>query len=97
VSYGRLWRSVRVGAAGLQALGLSRDDRVAIYLDKRIETVEAIFATSAAAGVFVPVNHVLNRRWGHILRDCGPRVLITSPERLPLLLAELTSCRVSSK
>ena len=41
-------------AAGLTRLGLEREQRVAIFLDKRIETVAAIFATSAAGGAFVP-------------------------------------------
>jgi acyl-CoA synthetase (AMP-forming)/AMP-acid ligase II len=49
-SYGRLWGTVRAGAVGLRSLGLLQNDRLAIYLDKRIETVEAIFAISAAAG-----------------------------------------------
>ena len=39
--------------------GLGRGDRVAVYLDKRVETVAAIFGASAAGGVFVPVNPLL--------------------------------------
>ena len=93
VSYAELWRTTSLAARGLQALGLARDDRVGIYLDKRIETVAAIFGTSAAKGVFVPINHILKApQVGYILRDCDVRVLVTSQDRLNLLREELNSC-----
>ena len=59
VSYAELWRDITAVAGGLRGLGLARGERVAVYLDKRIETVAAIFGTSAAGGVFVPVNPLL--------------------------------------
>jgi acyl-CoA ligase (AMP-forming) (exosortase A-associated) len=93
VSYAELSNLTRDFAAGLTELGLARDDRVGIYLEKRIETVAAIFSTSAAAGVFVPVNHILKPpQVGYILSDCDVRVLITSPDRLLLLRDELKAC-----
>ena len=70
-------------AAALSGLGLRRGDRVAVYLDKRIETVTALFGASAGGGVFVPVNPLLRpKQVGYIMRDCDVRVLVTSPERL---------------
>src|SRR5690349_20594891 len=79
VTYGELWSRTHAFAGGLAGLGLERDDRVGIYLDKRIETVEAIFGTSVAGGVFVPVNHILKApQVGYILADCDVRVLVTS-------------------
>jgi acyl-CoA ligase (AMP-forming) (exosortase A-associated) len=94
VSYAELWWTTRRVAGGLQALGLARDDRVGIYLDKRIETVAAIFGTSAAKGVFVPINPILKApQFGYILRDCDVRVLVTSQDRLDLLREELNSCK----
>jgi acyl-CoA ligase (AMP-forming) (exosortase A-associated) len=90
LSYAELWRGVRSVAAGLRHLGLTRSERVAVYLDKRIETVTAIFATSAAGGVFVPVNPVLRaRQVAYILADCDVRVLVTTAERLEALRDEL--------
>lgn len=86
-TYSELWRDVRAAGAGL---GVARGERVAVYLDKRIETVTAIFATSAAGGVFVPVNPVLRaRQVAYILADCDVRVLVTTPERLEALREEL--------
>ena len=72
---------------------MAREQRVAVFLDKRIETVAAIFGTSAAGAAFVPVNPLLRpAQVGHILRDCDVRVLVTSPERLALMRDELASC-----
>jgi acyl-CoA ligase (AMP-forming) (exosortase A-associated) len=94
LSYGELWREVGRFAAGLTGLGLRRSDRVAVYLDKRIETVVAMFGTSAAGGVFVPVNPLLRpRQVGHIVGDCAVRFLVTSPERLDALRTELAECK----
>ena len=94
VSFARLWRDVQAAGAGLRRLGLRRDDRVAVYLDKRIETVTAIFATSAAGGAFVPVNPVLRaRQVAYILADCDVRILVTTAERLAALRDQLESVK----
>ena len=85
--------AVRRFASGLIALGLQRGERVAIYLEKRFETVIASFGAPAAGGVFVPLNPLLKaEQIGYILRDCNVRVLLTSPERLELLLETLPAC-----
>jgi len=90
LTYGELWQHVQAVGAGLQRLGLSRGDRVGVFLDKRIETVTGIFGTSAAGGVFVPINPLLRSRQVHyILGDCDVRVLITSKERYELLREDL--------
>ncbi len=94
VSYAQLWQEVERFAAALRELGLRRGDRVAVYLDKRIETVTALFGASAAGGVFVPVNPLLRPgQVGYIMRDCDVRVLVTSPDRLTLLREELEQCK----
>jgi acyl-CoA ligase (AMP-forming) (exosortase A-associated) len=92
-TYADVWAKVRGVANGLRGLGLQRDDRVAVFLDKRVETVAAIFGTSAAGGVFVPVNPVLRpSQVAYILADCSVRVLITSSERLAVMKKELKDC-----
>ncbi|MGP4056536.1 acyl-CoA ligase (AMP-forming), exosortase A system-associated [Mycobacterium sp. 4D054] len=93
VSYGQLWARVQGAAAGMAALGLQREQRVAIYLEKRMETVAAVFGTSAAGGVFVPVNPALRMaQVRHIIDDCDVTVLVTSPERWAMLRHELDHC-----
>jgi acyl-CoA ligase (AMP-forming) (exosortase A-associated) len=82
VDYGSLADRVRRVGAGLRALGSARGDRVAVFLDKRMETVETIFAASHAGLVFVPVNPVLkSNQVAHVLGDCDVRILVTNRAR----------------
>jgi len=90
LTYAELEDAVGRFAAGLVALGLPRGARVGIWLDKRIETVVASFGAPAAGMVFVPMNPLLKpEQVAYIAADCGVSVLVTSPERLPLLTAAL--------
>jgi acyl-CoA synthetase (AMP-forming)/AMP-acid ligase II len=93
VSYGALHATCQAFARSLLALKLTRGERVAVYLDKRIETVVGMFGAAAAGLVFVPVNPLLKgEQVGHILRDCNVRVLVTSDDRLALLKPTLEAC-----
>ena len=93
LGYGELQDSISRFASGLIGLGLQRGERVAIYLEKRFETVIASFGAPAAGGVFVPLNPLLkSEQVAYILRDCNVRVLVTSPERLALLAPVLAAC-----
>ena len=93
LSYAALAVDVQQFSAGLMSLGLERGERVAIYLEKRFETVIASFGAPAAGLVFVPVNPLLKAvQVAYILRDCNVRVLVTSPERLDLMAEVLAEC-----
>ncbi|HEX2013259.1 MAG TPA: acyl-CoA ligase (AMP-forming), exosortase A system-associated [Roseateles sp.] len=93
LDYQALANGVQGFAAGCLALGLARGERVAIYLEKRFETVIASFGAPAAGGVFVPLNPLLKpEQVGFILRDCDVRVLITSPDRYAALPEVLAAC-----
>lgn len=93
LNYGRLADDVERFAVGLMALELPRAGRVAVFLEKRPETVIACFGAAAAGGVFVPVNPVLKpQQVAYIMHDCGVRVLVTSPERLESLGGVLSGC-----
>ena len=93
LSYGELDAAIGGCAAGLLALRLARGDRVAIYLEKRFETVIASFGAPAAGGVFVPLNPLLKpEQVAYIAHDCDVRVLVTSPDRLALLAPVLADC-----
>ena len=93
LSYADLSTSVSQFASGLMGLGLDRGERVAIYLEKRFETVVASFGAPAAGAVFVPVNPLLKpEQVAFILRDCNVRVLVTSPDRLAVMKDVLAEC-----
>ncbi len=92
-TYAALDLAIAGFASGLMALGLQRGERVAIYLEKRLETVVASFGAAAAGLVFVPLNPLLKpEQVVFIMRDCGVRVLVTSPDRLTLLAPTLAGC-----
>ncbi|QJD99895.1 acyl-CoA ligase (AMP-forming), exosortase A system-associated [Massilia forsythiae] len=91
--YAALADLVRRAAQALLGAGLGRGERVAVYLEKRVENVAALFGASLAGGVFVPVNPLLKpEQVAHILADCDVRVLVTSPERLKQLAPQLAHC-----
>src|SRR5580765_4956947 len=93
LDYGALASLVVDFAAGLLKLKLDRSERVAVYLEKRPETVATMFGAAAAGGVFVPINPLLKPdQVAYILRDCNVRILVTSVERLKLLAGILRDC-----
>ena len=93
LSYAQLQTAVSAFASGIVGLGLQRGERVAIYLEKRFETVIASFGAPAAGAVFVPLNPLLKaEQVAYILRDCNVRLLVTSPERHALLREALADC-----
>ena len=93
LDYQALSEQVLAFAAGLLRQGLGRAERVAVYLEKRPETVIALFGAAAAGGVFVPVNPLLKPdQVAYILKDCNVRILVTSAERLTFLGPVLSEC-----
>lgn len=82
LTYQQLHQQASQMAAQLGTLGLMRNERVAIYLPKQIESVVAYFATSIADGIFVPVNPLLKGpQVKYIIDDCEVSFLITSLSR----------------
>ncbi len=93
LTYSGLWEQVAHLGAVLASLGLDRGDRVAVFLDKRPDTLAAMFGTSVADGVFVPVNPVLKAaQVSYILADCGVRVLVTSRQRWEAVREDVKAC-----
>lgn len=93
VTYATLWQQTEHCAHSLTRLGLSPGERVAVYLEKRLETVVACFGAAQAGAIFVPVNPVLRaEQVGHILQDCAVAILITSAARLASIGPMLAGC-----
>lgn len=94
-SYAQLSADVQAIARALLGCGLSRFGRIAVFLDKRIETVAAFLGASAAGGIFVPCNPVLKPpQIAHILTDSGAEVLISSKARIEALGETLSQADV---
>jgi len=90
LDYTALADQMRRAAQALLDAGLQSGERVAVYLEKRVENVAAMFGASLAGAVFVPVNPLLKPdQVAHILADCNVRVLVTSGERLGQLAPQL--------
>ena len=93
ISYAELASAQHNFANGVIGLGLQRGERIAIYLEKRFETVIASFGAPAAGCVFVPINPLLKpEQVAYIMRDCNVRMLVTSPERYALLTESIADC-----
>lgn len=76
-SFAQIERRSDLLARQLQAEGLQRGDRVAVFMENSPELVVSIFAISKAGGAFVVVNWATSaRKLAYILTDCGIRVLI---------------------
>ncbi len=92
-SYATLASEMGALADNLVLQGLPRSGRVAVYSEKRPEAAVGMFAAATAGGVFVPVNPLLKAdQLTYILRDCNVHTLITTSERLSLLISDLASC-----
>ncbi|WP_088330311.1 acyl-CoA ligase (AMP-forming), exosortase A system-associated [Lacimicrobium sp. SS2-24] len=93
-SYLQLNHETNRFAAGIAGLGLTRHDRVGVFLPKTPGNVFSLFGTSAAGGVFVPINPVLKApQVQHILNDCDVKILVTSSDRLKILAEVLDDCQ----
>jgi acyl-CoA ligase (AMP-forming) (exosortase A-associated) len=90
LTYAELADEIERFSGALRAAGIGGGNRVAVYLEKRIETVVAMFGAAAAGAAFVPVNPLLRAaQVRHIAANCEVRVLVTTIERWRLLEDEL--------
>ncbi len=82
LTYGQLWERIGRMASGLEALGVTRGDRVALGLAPGIEFASIFFATVGLGAVVMPLNPQM-RPAGllEMLRDAEARVAIF--ERVP--------------
>ncbi|MEE2733329.1 MAG: AMP-binding protein [Pseudomonadota bacterium] len=65
-------------AAGLQALGVMKGDRVCFYLDSGIETVLVALATNKLGAIWVPINTDYKGAWlSETIQRSRAKVLIT--------------------
>src|ERR1700730_4266506 len=70
LTYQQLAEQVRAFASAMTEAGVERCERVAVYAEKRIETIVSMFGACAAGAVYVPVNPLLKaEQVAYILAD----------------------------
>jgi acyl-CoA synthetase (AMP-forming)/AMP-acid ligase II len=91
LTYGQLAERARGLAAGLDALGIGRGERVAVVSHNSARLLEAFFGVTAWGRVLVPVNFRLSRdEVAYIVEHSGASVLLVDPE-LDAALADVTA------
>ena len=94
LSFENLDIAVSKAADFFLTLELQKSDRVAIFLEKRIENIVGMFGANRAGGVFVPINPLLKgEQVVHIMNDCNVRLLVTSIDRFNLLAPFVGNCQ----
>ena len=93
ITFAQLDDQVNQAADLFLALGLQKSERVATFLEKRVENIVGMFGAARAGGVFVPINPLLKgEQVVHIMNDCNVRLLVTSIDRLKLLTPHIGNC-----
>lgn len=82
ITYHDLNRRADAIAQYLQAAGLSRGDRVAIYMDGKPDLIASIYGVLKAGGAYVPIEHTYpQNRIVRVLVKSGASYLLTDQER----------------
>ena len=93
VTFSTLDKAVSAAANVFLAHGARKSERIATFLEKRVENIVGMFGAARAGGVFVPINPLLKgEQVVHIINDCNVRLLVTSFDRLKLLAPYLKNC-----
>ena len=80
-------------AGQLAAVGIAAGDHVAILIENRPDFYVAVWGTHRLGLHYTAVNwHLSADEGGYIVRDSGARVLLTSPDRLPLAQEIVQAC-----
>src|SRR4029079_3752492 len=82
LTYGELEARASSLAGVLRDLGVTRGDRVGLYLDKQAHALTGIYGVLKAGAAYVPLDPGAPPAYlGHIAADCGIRVLVTGVEK----------------
>ena len=88
--YRELLDRVNQASQQLSKLGVTKGDRVALYLQKSIDLVVYLLAVNAIGAVFVPINPLLKiPQLNHILRDTQAKLLVTHSQRVDINAADI--------
>ncbi len=83
ITYAELHRAAEQLAGFLQHKGVTRGDRVGLYLQNSPQFIIGYYAILRADAMVVPINPMnLTDEVGHIVRDSGARVVIAAQDQL---------------
>ncbi|MGH6681033.1 MAG: AMP-binding protein, partial [Bradyrhizobium sp.] len=81
ISYRELDELSNQGAHLFRKLGLKAGDHVALLMENRLAFMEICWAAQRAGLYYTAISRYLTRdEIGYIVKDCGARVVITSPK-----------------
>ncbi len=90
ISYAALNSKANLLASYLSDQGVTKGDRVAIYMNRCLDTAVAVFGILRAGGVFVAINPTLPcNRSLTIINDCGVQHILTTPSQTTKIRALL--------
>jgi long-chain acyl-CoA synthetase len=90
ISYEQLWDHVNRFAAGLQAIGLARGDRVALMMPNCPQFVIAFFGTLRAGGTVTATSSMYTaREIAHQWNDAGATIVVADRRLYPVIKAAL--------
>jgi len=86
-TFRELERLTNQAANGLKALGVKKGDRVTLFAQNSPEWAIGYAGIAKAGGVINPVNAMLTAdELAYVVKDCGAKVLITTPDRAKSVL-----------
>ena len=86
LTYTELWRQVNSLARILKDRGVSRGDRVGIYMNKSLEAAVSLYGIMQAGAAYVPLDPFAPpARLAYVIEDCGIKHVISKPEKLAQL------------
>ena len=86
-TFGELEKLTNQAANGLKALGVKKGDRVTLFGQNSPEWAISYTGIAKAGGVINPVNAMLTaEELAYVVKDCGAKVLITTPDRAKAVL-----------
>lgn len=93
VTYAELIEQVGRVAGGLQALGVRRGDRVAIYAENRPEYLAVHLAVARLGAITATINAGFRRgEIEYVLGNARPRCVVVEPELRPVLEEAVAAC-----
>ncbi len=94
LTYAELWQQVNSLAQILKDRGVSRGDRVGIYMNKSLESAVSLYGIMQAGAAYVPLDPFAPpSRLAYVIQDCGIKHVISKPEKFSQLVEILAEAK----